>query len=187
MDKLISWPRRRLEHCIDFKTAKQLHLALVSPLDYTFSLRFASRKMSEFVTFTFQAPTMTLCQEWYLALYRFIPATARRSCPLWCEVHIPLMDTSVRLPLTVGSSSDDSIRYDITLESIREAVLNVLEHDETWSKLVTTQLDRTDLSMCWTRQNRIEWVHWTTSVESPRRRIDLVVSPQHIEQVLSAL
>ncbi|ORZ02787.1 Pleckstrin homology domain-domain-containing protein [Syncephalastrum racemosum] len=179
---LISWPKRRLEHCIDFKTAKQLHLSLVSPLDYTFSLRFASRKASEFVTFTFQAPSMTLCQEWYLALYRLIPATARRSCPLWCEVHIPLMDTSVRLPLAVGSSSDDNIRYDITLESIRQAVLNVLEHDETWSKLVATQLDRTDLSMCWTRQNRVEWVHWTTALESPRRRIDLVVCPQHIEQ-----
>ncbi|KAI9316523.1 hypothetical protein BX666DRAFT_251608 [Dichotomocladium elegans] len=174
------WPRQRLEYCLNLKQITRF--GLLSPLDYTFFVRYPiteSRHMA--AMFSFRALSVTLCREWYMMLYRLLPENAKPVCSPWCEVHISMLDMQVRLPLWSSQNSD--IRYDITLQSVQEAVLDVLEKDERWSKELASKLgERKDLAMCWTRGNRTEWVYWRNSAQHAHKRIDLVVSPQHIEQ-----
>ncbi|KAI8393266.1 Pleckstrin homology domain-containing protein [Radiomyces spectabilis] len=178
----LCWPKARIEHRIYLdgnKRAKQLQLFLYSPLDYTFCLRHASKHERDFVTFTFQARSVTLCQEWYLALYRLLPPMATRPCPLWCEVFVPLLDLRLHLPFT--TDSDKEPRFDISSDNVLSAVLEVLEEDDAWSHLLETKLGTTDLGMCWTNKDRAEWIYWKSTIDG-RQRADTMICAQSIEQ-----
>ncbi|KAI9496221.1 hypothetical protein BDB00DRAFT_758520, partial [Zychaea mexicana] len=194
------WPSRRLEHRVALnenrdqhlqqrhscrisnnQTTKKLRLYLQSPLDYTFCIQYPFKSShDEYVTLTFRGRSVTLSQEWYVALYRVLPDTCKPACSPWCEVNIPLMDLQVRLPLVDKYTNE--MRYDITLDSVKSAVLAVLEKDEDWAQNVQSRLGKDNIAMCWTRDNRTEWVYWARSLTDERRHINLVMSPQHIEQ-----
>lgn len=117
-----------------------------------------------------------------MALYRVLPDQVKPLCSPWCEVHIPLLELRVKLPLW---NEDGEIRYDITLQSVHNAVISVLQQDEHWKKLIDSGFKNNhQLGMCWSRGNRTEWVYWNRSLTDPQERIDLVISPQHIEQVM---
>ncbi|KAI9248810.1 hypothetical protein BDA99DRAFT_445908 [Phascolomyces articulosus] len=201
------WPCRRLEHQVKLREdhnqcnlhhyntfrhhTKYLRLYLHSPLDYTFCIRYPYKQSrEECITLTFRARSMTLSQEWYLALYKILPEQCKPVCSPWCEVNIPMMDLQVRLPLVKmegGNNNNnnpmDLLRYDISLESVKHAVLAVLEKSQvTNSSTNWSVLDKEDLAMCWTRGNRTEWTYWTHSLLDQSRNINHVISPQHIEQ-----
>lgn len=151
---------------------------MVSPLDYTFAIRYRSAEHG-ITTFTFRARSITLCREWYLAVYKVVPSAAKKVWSPWCEVHVPLLRLSVRLPL-LGES--DASR--ITMEQVKETVLALLEQDPAWRQTVQACLDQEGLGICWTHGNRVEWVFWKWSLDHNNlNRTDLVISPQHIEQV----
>lgn len=162
--------------------AKDLKLSLVSPLDYSFSLRYATKSREEYITFTFRARSVIECKMWYLALYKILPTTAKQTCSPFCEVNIPFLGVQVHLPLAAAASSDEGIRYDITLDDVRDATLAVLRKEGGWDTSKQRTLMREDLDICWRRENRIEWVYWRNSYRDGLRT-DLVVGPQLIEQV----
>ncbi|KAI8143282.1 hypothetical protein BJV82DRAFT_612191 [Fennellomyces sp. T-0311] len=175
----LTWPSRELEDLVIFDHTPHLRLYLASPLDYTFCLRYRFRT-EEYVTLTFRARSMTLSQEWYVALYRVLPDHCKPVCSPWCEVHIPLMDLSVRIPLVDADTGE--LRYDITVRHVKDAVLALLEKDQAWATNIQSRLGKENLGMCWTRGSRTEWVYWTHSLSDETAPTDLVISPQHIEQ-----
>lgn len=180
------WPKQRLEHRVYLdgpKKPKHLELFLLSPLDYTFCLRYTSHatKTPMAYTLTFKARSFLKCQEWYMQLYDILPPECKRPCPKWCEVYIPAMDLSVNLPLMKVKHSDD-----ILIEDVKEAVIAVLEEaemdveaiHEKMAKLKSTE----ELGLCWTTKDRAEWVYWKTSSSDPTKRIDWAIGPQSIER-----
>lgn len=149
-------------------------------MDYTFFVCYQTPG-GTVDTFSFRALSITVCREWYMALYRVLPDQVKPVCSPWCEVHIPLLELRVKLPLW---NEDGEIRYDITLQSVHNAVISVLQQDEHWKKLIDSGFKNNhQLGMCWSRGNRTEWVYWNQSLTDAQERIDLVISPQHIEQV----
>ncbi|KAI7854563.1 hypothetical protein BDC45DRAFT_129511 [Circinella umbellata] len=210
------WPCRRLEHQVTLREhshglnphhfntfrqyTKNLRLYLHSPLDYTFCIQYPYKQSGNtYITLTFRARSVTLSQEWYLALYKILPDQCKPVCSPWCEVNIPMMDIQVRLPLVkildTNSHNKHDLRYDITLDSVKHAVLGILDKKEgaivsgdkstnTSSNIDTMikNFKEEDLAMCWTRNNRTEWVYWKNSLLDNSRAINTVISPQHIEQ-----
>ncbi|CDS09305.1 hypothetical protein LRAMOSA10665 [Lichtheimia ramosa] len=171
------WPDRWLEH--ELKIPRITRFGLLSPLDYTFFVCYQTPS-GTIDTFSFRALSITVCREWYMALYRVLPDQVKPVCSPWCEVHIPLLELRVKLPLW---NEDGEIRYDITLQSVHNAVISVLQQDEHWKKLIDSGFKNNhQLGMCWSRGNRTEWVYWNQSLTDAQERIDLVISPQHIEQ-----
>ena len=183
---------------------KNLRLYLHSPLDYTFCIRYPYKASRDaYITLTFCARSMTLSQEWYLALYKILPDQCKPICSPWCEVNIPMMDLQVRLPLVkilnTDSNNKNELRYDITLDSVKRAVLAILDKKEnatisddidhdgvnnsSSSKTMMKTLTGENLAMCWTRESRTEWVYWKDSLLDNSAAINTVISPQHIEQV----
>ncbi|KAF7723844.1 hypothetical protein EC973_001569 [Apophysomyces ossiformis] len=172
------WPRKRIEERISFQGSNRkprLELMLLSSLDYTFCLRYAVDKA--FAIITFRARSLTLCWEWYLAIYKLLPESCRRPCPLWCEVYVPLMDVRVYLPL-VNKRSEP--QYGITMDHVKEAVLAMFEEDPEWAQAAESQLGKTDLDMCWVHQDRLEWTYWEQSINGGK--VNLAICPQSIEQ-----
>ncbi|KAI7877905.1 hypothetical protein K492DRAFT_10694 [Lichtheimia hyalospora FSU 10163] len=171
------WPDRWLEH--DLKVSRITRFGLLSPLDYTLFVCHQTPG-GTIDTFYFRALSITVCHEWYMALYRVLPDQVKPICSPWCEVHIPLLELRVKLPLW---NEDGEIRYDITLESVYNAVISLLQQDEHWKKLTDSSFKNNhQLGMCWSRGTRTEWVYWNRSLTNTQERIDLVISPQHIEQ-----
>lgn len=180
------WPKLRLEHRVHLegpKKPKHLELFLLSPLDYTFCLRYTSHNAGKTplaYTLTFKARSFLKCQEWYMELYDILPSECKRPCPKWCEVYIPMVDLSVNLPLLNVKHSDD-----ITIEDVKEAVIAVLEEEENDVERVNEKLAKLkssdELGLCWTAKDRAEWVYWKTSSSDPKKRIDWVIGPQSIE------
>ncbi|KAI9362212.1 Pleckstrin homology domain-containing protein [Pilaira anomala] len=176
------WPEQKLEHRVYLhgpKKPKQLELYLLSPLDYSFCLRYSANEKSRLpmmATLTFKARSFIKCQEWYMQLYDILPEECKRPLPKWSEVYIPLLDLSVTLPLQHIKHS-----YEVTMEDVKEAVLTVLEEDalnEKMEKLAT----RDNLGLCWSTKDRAEWIYWKYSSSDPTRRIDWALGPQSIEQ-----
>ncbi|KAG2226771.1 hypothetical protein INT45_005736 [Circinella minor] len=213
------WPCRRLEHQVTLREhhnglnphhfntfrqyTKNLRLYLHSPLDYTFCIQYPYKQSGNaYITLTFRARSMTLSQEWYLALYKVLPDQCKPVCSPWCEVNIPMMELQVRLPLvkildTTSNNNKNDLRYDITLDSVKHAVLGILDKKENVTlsgdnsithtnssnmDIMIKKFKEEDLAMCWTRNNRTEWVYWKNSLLDKSRAINTVISPQHIEQ-----
>ncbi|CAO3594836.1 unnamed protein product [Absidia cylindrospora] len=194
--KDLLWPHQKLVHRIslDSQMDPTLSLYMLSPLDYTFCLRHTPKGTKSHVTVVFRARSLTLCHEWYVALYRLLPDTARKPFPPECEVYIPSINLRVHLPLikkrhshnyhTNGNQNqqDDwnDSRYCITMDQVKNAVLDLLEKDSEWMVLHGNRLKRSDLSLCWTRKDRAEWIYWKQSVNQTHRS-DKVICPQIIE------
>ncbi|CAO3697775.1 unnamed protein product [Rhizopus stolonifer] len=174
------WPKHRLESRIHFEGSrkpKDLELFLFSPVDYTFGLRFSSNsgKIPTTVVMMFKARTFLQCQEWYMQLYKVLPANAKRPFPSYCEVYIPLLELTLNLPLEETEGC-----YDITLSDVKNAVMTVIEADGRENKL--SCVDDEELCLCWATKERAEWVHWSHSFVHPEQRIDWAICPQSIEQ-----
>ncbi|CAO0802774.1 unnamed protein product [Mucor circinelloides] len=180
------WPKQRLEHRIYLEGSrkpKRLELFLLSALDYSFCLRFQSYSghTPTMVTMTFKARSFLKCQEWYMQLYNMLPAENKRPMPEWCQVYIPRLDLSVNLPLTKKNQA-------VTMEDVKEAVITILEDEgDLVRRLVHTgKIDRNlsvdDLGLCWTTEDRAEWIYWTHASSDPKKRIDYAICPQNIEQ-----
>ncbi|KAI8984529.1 hypothetical protein BDF20DRAFT_816776, partial [Mycotypha africana] len=194
------WPKRRVEHRIYLegsKKPKKLELRLLSPLDYTFSLRYqhqatiskSSLKKSSssrrIITMIFKAKSFLKCQEWYMKLYDMLPAENKRPIPKYCEVYLPTLDLTVHLPLT------DDNRKHMTMEDVKHA--NLLHHFVPHDHPFNDTMNEDDYGLCWTLGDRIEWIHWThtpapvqplatNNIIKEQRRMDWAVSPQIIEQ-----
>lgn len=179
------WPKYRLEHRIYFlgpKRPQHLYLFLLSPLDYTFCLRYTStiKKESMTITLTFKARSFLKCQEWYMQLYHMLPHECKHLPPLWCDVYIPLLDLVVNLPL---AHLQDSSR--ITLGEVKEAVIDIVQEEQEelvqQSAVVNKQaLSLHNFGFCWTTSDRAEWIHWTRSASE--QLMDSVICPQSIEK-----
>ncbi|KAI7907449.1 Pleckstrin homology domain-containing protein [Cokeromyces recurvatus] len=192
------WPNQKLEHRIFLvgpRRPKKLELYLLSPLDYSFCLRYQTYRSSRLpimVTMMFKAKTFSKCQEWYMQLYHTLPNECKRSSPQWCEVYIPLLDLSVNLPLANVSHPNR-----ITMEDVKDTVISVLEEEreEEGNELLNRLVTRSDikhivedqapsiydLGLCWTHEDRAEWIYWTHSSSDPEKRIDTLICPQSIE------
>ncbi|KAG1413431.1 hypothetical protein G6F58_007497 [Rhizopus delemar] len=174
------WPKHRLEYRIYFdgpRKPKNLELFLVSPIDYTFGIRFSSNtgKIPTTIVMTFRAKSFLQCQEWYMQLYKLLPSDAKSPFPSYCEVYIPMLDLILNLPLEKTEGC-----YDVTLADVKEAVIAVVEEGGYEGKL--SCLDDDELGLCWATKERAEWVHWTYSSDNPNQRIDWAICPQSIEQ-----
>ncbi|KAI9477739.1 MAG: hypothetical protein EXX96DRAFT_224545 [Benjaminiella poitrasii] len=191
----IYWPKQKLEHriyLIGSHKPKKLQLYLLSPLDYSFCLRYQTQHSSRIpmmATMTFKARSFLKCQEWYMQIYDMLPNECKHPSPQWCKVYIPLLDLSVNLPLSNVKNSKK-----LTMEDVKETVISVLEEDrdELLKRLITNndmvrmiEEDKSpsihDLALCWTHEDRAEWIYWTHSSSDPERRIDTVICPQNIE------
>ncbi|KAI9269822.1 hypothetical protein BY458DRAFT_422755, partial [Sporodiniella umbellata] len=166
------WPKHRLEYRIHFDGARKpkgLELFLFSPIDYTFGLRYPSMagKIPTTVVLLFKARTFLQCQEWYMQLYRILPASAKRPFPPFCEVYIPKVDLTLNLPLEETEGC-----YDITLHDVKNAVLSVIEADG------HEILDEDALCLCWSTKERVEWKQSTMEDGST----DSAICPQSIER-----
>ncbi|KAL9559036.1 hypothetical protein MBANPS3_000599 [Mucor bainieri] len=181
------WPKQRLEHRIHLEGSrkpKRLELFLLSALDYSFCLRFQSYSghTPMMVTMTFKARSFLKCQEWYMQLYNMLPAENKHPMPESCQVYIPTLDLSVNLPLTKKNRSA------VTMEDVKEATMAILEDEgDLVQRLVRMDaIDRDlsvdDLGLCWTTQDRAEWIYWTHAASDPKKRIDYAICPQNIEQ-----
>ncbi|KAI8384016.1 hypothetical protein BD560DRAFT_322306, partial [Blakeslea trispora] len=179
------WPKYRLEHRIYFlgpKRPQHLYLFLLSPLDYTFCLRYTStiKKESMTITLTFKARSFLKCQEWYMQLYHMLPHECKHLPPLWCDVYIPLLDLVVNLPL---AHLQDSSR--ITLGEVKEAVIDIVQEEQEELVQQSAVINKQALSLhnfgfCWTTSDRAEWIHWTRSASE--QLMDSVICPQSIEK-----
>ena len=176
------WPKLKLEHRVHLegpKKPKLLELFLLSPLDYSFCLRYSSYagKTPMTITLTFKARSFLKCQEWYMQLYELLPIECKKPCPRWCQVYIPLLDLSVNLPLTNVKHC-----HDINMEDVKEAVMTVLREEEGEDEKMEKLTSMKNLAFCWSTPDRAEWIYWVTSSSNPQKRIDLAICPQSIEQ-----
>ncbi|KAI8051907.1 uncharacterized protein B0P05DRAFT_581906 [Gilbertella persicaria] len=177
------WPKYRLEHRVYLtgpKRPRQLELFLMSPLDYTFGLRYISamKSVPMAVTLTFKARSFLKCQEWYMQLYNMLPLECKRPPPQWCEVYIPMLDLTVNLPLAHLQDSSS-----ITLEEAKEAVVDILkeEQEESLEKITAKSSQALDdFGFCWTTGDRAEWIYWTHS--ATHQPMNSVICPQNIEK-----
>ncbi|ORZ17065.1 hypothetical protein BCR42DRAFT_326399 [Absidia repens] len=185
------WPKRTVQYYISLKDEKDsnLSLYLLSPLDYTFCLQYTPRHEKDGVTLVFRARTFTLCQEWYMALYQQLPDHARKPTPHDCKIYIPAINIHIHLPLIKlqppqMSDQQNNSRYDsrylITLDHVKEAIMDLLETDADWQAALENELDRTDLSLCWISHERGEWIFWKNSVGG-NQAADMALCPQSIE------
>ncbi|KAI8994664.1 hypothetical protein BDB01DRAFT_715018 [Pilobolus umbonatus] len=186
-DSSCLWPKKKLEVNVNLtgpSKPERLELFLLSPLDYTFCIRYrsTSRKDPMIVTLTFKARSFIQCQEWYMAIYDRLPATSKHPPPKSCEVYIPLIGISISIPLVHLQKYEE-----VTIESVKEATLTVLEDAQSEDQAFNQKLarilkaDNKQWGLCWTINDRVEWVYWTHSTSIPGKRIDLVVCPQSIE------
>ncbi|KAI9017961.1 Pleckstrin homology domain-containing protein [Phycomyces nitens] len=182
-NSLLHWPKRYEEYKIVFSEKDRpakLRLSLVSPLDYTFCLKYKSKVEGEYITITFRARSVTMCQEWYMAIYSILPDECRTPCPLFCEVFVPEMDIRIHLPLILNENRLVPC-YDITAENIKDVLLAMIHEDEDFENRVKEQLGRGTFGLCWTRRDRAEWIYWKNNVDNDGRR-DVVICPQSIEK-----
>jgi hypothetical protein len=66
------------------------------------------------------------------------------------------------------------------MDQIKGAVLDLLQKDSVWQS--SSLLNEWDLSLCWVRKDRLEWIFWKPSVDGSAR-VDKVICPQLIENV----
>ncbi|KAI7868167.1 hypothetical protein BDF14DRAFT_1725154, partial [Spinellus fusiger] len=177
-NSMLFWPKRRTEHTISLHTS-YLRLFLMSPLDSTFCLCYASAADACHVTFVFQARTPSLSQEWYRSLYALLPKHAKLPLPLSCEVYVPAVDLRVHLPLQTATPLPSSSF--VTAQEIKQAVLSVLQQDEIWASITHETLVASELGLCWTHKDRAEWIYWKNTVEG-QQRSDSFIGPHSIEQ-----
>jgi hypothetical protein len=131
-------------------------------------------------TLTFKARSYLQCQQWYMALYGLLPDHAKQPVPNWCEVYVPILDLCVHLPLYHQNS--DTPRYDVTLEDVKDAVIEILDEDPCLE--FEEKVGDAELGLCWTFQERAEWVYWQRDAYDAQTRIDMPICPQSIEQVM---
>ncbi|KAI8874802.1 hypothetical protein K501DRAFT_144269, partial [Backusella circina FSU 941] len=177
------WPKQKLEHRVTLTglyTPEKLSLFLLSPLDYTFCLRYLSHsgRVPMMHTLTFKARSYLQCQQWYMSLYSLLPNHAKHPVPNWCEVYVPILDLAVHLPLYYHNSEQP--RYDVTLEDVKDAVIEILDEDPCLE--FEEKMGDGELGLCWTFHERAEWVYWKNDVHDPQMRIDMTICPQSIEQ-----
>ncbi|KAL0080374.1 hypothetical protein J3Q64DRAFT_1246551 [Phycomyces blakesleeanus] len=182
-NSLLHWPKRYEEYKIGFSDKDRppkLRLSLVSPLDYTFCLRYESKSDGEYSSVTFRARTLTLCQEWYMAIYCLLPEVCKTACPLFCEVYVPEIDIRIHLPLILDENRLVPC-YDITAENVKDVLLAMIHEDQAWANSINEQLGGGMFGLCWTRKDRAEWIYWKNNVDNDSRR-DVVICPQSIEK-----
>ncbi|KAI8066808.1 hypothetical protein BC940DRAFT_58237 [Gongronella butleri] len=184
------WPKRKRQYHVPLgDTSNPVTLALSSPLDYSFYVHFGTGKDS--LTLLFLARSKTLCQEWYLAIYRALPDDCKAPLPLACDVYVPSLDLRLHIPLVFDSDTSSSsdtddnhshttatraidARYYVTAEQVKTAVVDLLEEDD----LIRGK----DMALCWIRGDRAEWIHWQYDMKHDARA-DLIMGPQIIEHV----
>jgi hypothetical protein len=88
---------------------------------------------------------------------------------------------AVHLPLYHQNS--DQPRYDVTLEDVKDAVIEILDEDPCLE--FDEKVGDAELGLCWTFQERAEWVYWQNDAYDAQTRIDMTICPQSIEQVTS--
>lgn len=197
------WPRRKLKYNISLQPSQQnkseLSLFLLSPLDYTFCLQYASKYEKECTTMVFRARSITLCQEWYVAIYKLLSNDSRRPFPRECDIFIPTTSIRIQIPLTNDYQQEQNecqhdSRYHITNDQIKEAVLDLLDDDPIWKKTQNESDHRhynnncdhysenKNVMLCWTHDDRTEWIYWKNSITEDFQ-IDKFICPQSIEKV----
>lgn len=170
-----------------------LSLYLLSPLDYTFCLQHLSKSGKECITTVFRARSITLCQEWYVAIYQLLSSDSKKPFPRECDVFIPTTNLRVQIPLAADYSQQQQNnchhdnRYRITNDQIKEAILDLLEDDPVWKSSLKEHNykydpDRNNVVLCWTHHDRTEWIYWKDSITEDFQ-IDKFICPQSIEKV----
>ncbi|KAI8092795.1 uncharacterized protein BX664DRAFT_94747 [Halteromyces radiatus] len=182
----LMWPHRKLQYRIPLDNIldRKLSLSLLSSLDYTFCLQYTPKNATSSFSAIFRARSITLSQEWYIAIYRLLPVGARKAFPRECEVYIPSVNLRVHLPLRRHQSEQqerDDSRYQINMDQVMDALIDLLAKDPVWVTYWGQQARRSHLSLCWTQRDRAEWIFWKNAIDRSRRT-DTVICPQIIEK-----
>lgn len=158
---------RRLAHTIYLRPQRKknihnVHLSLVSPLDFTWRLEFESCQ-GRTVQFYFCSRTVPQSQAWYMALYRH-STIITAPLPSLIDLYIPNYNNlKIRLPL---AQCDLEINHhNIRAHDIKRAVLSLMEQQD----IKPDHWTMNNIQLCWHREGQqYQWIPDTNFIVDPR-------------------
>ncbi|KAL1914339.1 uncharacterized protein VTP21DRAFT_8978 [Calcarisporiella thermophila] len=152
-------------------------LSLFSPLDKSIKLVLDEEGFEKI--FVLKAQTQSQNRDWYLALHRLLPPTQRPSLPECLDVAVPELDVHVRIPLHLNHEIQQGTA-NMTARAVISCIWQVLKREIVWSEVLARWRFK-DLSLCWKRCGRLEWIGWDLSVDGMGRG-DFVLGPEIYER-----
>ncbi|CAO3667957.1 unnamed protein product [Umbelopsis ramanniana] len=172
----------RILHCVPFRENNKessISLSLLSPLDYTIKLEHTDSANRNVTTFVFKARTQSQCTEWYMALYRVLPESEKKPITPWTEIFVPDLNIQIRIPLQDEGVVSNEVN--VTAQTVEKAAIHLLHNDQTWSELLANISGSQQFGLCWTIQDRIEWIPLAPK-HGPVSQSNFIIGPQSIEQ-----
>ncbi|KAI8139288.1 hypothetical protein BJV82DRAFT_257555 [Fennellomyces sp. T-0311] len=152
------------------KAYNPVRLALVSPLDFIWSLQFRSCEGRN-VHFLFAARTIRESQLWYMACYHR-PTTKTTPIPALIDLYIPALDNlQIRLPLADLDFQCSNVR----VYHVIQCILNIL--DRQGIKPDDWRYDNVSLCWCYEKKPLPEWIPDNGYLMSPHLIEQVCISP----------
>ncbi|CAI2183773.1 16620_t:CDS:2 [Funneliformis geosporum] len=148
--------------------------SLFSSSDYTILL---SQPMKHYVkNFIFNPKTISLCVQWYQALYDQLSESINKPIPPLLGVTIPDLDVKLQIPIYQNDDDENFSLSSMNAEKVMNIVLNELNYLTEQNDVLDKWKKSKELRLCWKRFERLEWIDEKDVLN------DLLKSPQFIEQ-----
>lgn len=115
-----------------------------------------------------------------MAIYRVLPESDKKPITPWTEIFVPDLNIQIRIPLQDEGVVTNEVN--VTAQTVEKAAIHLLHNDQTWSELLANISGSQLFGLCWTIQDRIEWIPLAPK-RGPVSQSNFIIGPQSIEQV----